>query len=119
LDEIDAFRLSVEFKRSVYRLVRSHPAAGHDFSFRNQLLKAVAGTPANIAEGFARRRAKVFTQFLVYARGSTAEALVWLEDGIDRNYYTADAAREAVALGRRTAGAIAALQRSLKPFIEE
>ncbi len=34
------------------------------------------------------------------------------------NYYSPEEAREAVVLGKRTLGAVAALQRSLKPFIE-
>ena len=119
MHEIDAFKLSVEFKRSVYSLVKNHPAASRDFSFRDQLFKAVAGAPANIAEGFARNKAKVFNQFLIYARGSVTEALTWIDDGIDRDYYSAPEAHDAIVLGHRAAGAIAALQRSLKPFIKE
>ena len=119
MEEIEAFQLSVEFKRAVYLLVRNHPSANRDFSFRSQLFAAVAGASANIAEGFARRRARVFRQFLTYARGSVVEALTWIDDGIDRNYYPPSATRDAVVLGRRTAGAIAALQRSLLPFIKE
>ena len=118
LGEIDAYNLSVKFKQSVYALVKGHPLANRDFSFRDQLFRASAGAPANIAEGFARRKAKVFAQFLVYARGSVTEALTWIADGVDRNYYSPQEAREAVILGKRTLGAVAALQRSLKPFIE-
>ena len=119
LEEIEAFQLSVDFKRAVYLLVKKHPSANRDFSFRGQLFGAAAGASANIAEGFARQGARVFRQFLTYARSSVAEALTWIDDGVDRNYYPASATRDAVVLGRRTAGAIAALQRSLKPFIKE
>jgi four helix bundle protein len=119
LDDVDAYNLSVQFKRSVYALVKVHPLANRDFSFRDQLFKAAAGAPANIAEGFARRKAKVFAQFLVYARGSVTEALTWIADGVDRDYYSSEDANEAVVLGKRALGAVAALQRSLKPFIEE
>lgn len=118
LGEIDAYNLSIDFKRSVYALVKSHPAASRDLSFRDQLFKAVAGPPANIAEGFARRKPRVFRQFLIYARSSITEALTWIADGIDREYYSAAEARETIVLGRRAAGAVAALQKSLKPFID-
>ena len=118
LDELDAYRLSVDFRRSVYALVRAHPAADKDFRFRDQLFQASAGASAHIAEGFNRRTLREFRQFLSYARGSVAEAVTWIEDGMDRGYFSETSAGPAIALGKRAAGAIAALQRSLKPFLE-
>jgi four helix bundle protein len=118
LDELDAYRLSVEFRRSVYALVRAHPAADRDFRFRDQLFDAAAGVAAHIAEGFSRRTLREFRQFLSYARSSIAEALTWIEDGVDRGYFSKTSASAPIVLGRRAAGAVAALQRSLKPFLD-
>jgi hypothetical protein len=55
--------------------------------------------------------------FLSYARGSAAEAITRLQDGVDRGYFTQAACEDALVLGRRTAAAIAGLQRSLRPFL--
>jgi four helix bundle protein len=41
---------------------------------------------SNIAEGFSRRTAKEFTQFLFIAKGSAAEVQSLLYVGIDQQY---------------------------------
>ena len=117
LKELDAYRLSVEFKGAVYGLVRGSAHASVDHRYRDQLFDAVLSASANIAEGFGRRTTKDFCQFLAYARGSVAEAITRLEDGIDRGHFTLQACQDAITLGQRTAAAIAGLQRSLRPFL--
>jgi four helix bundle protein len=117
VEELDAFRLAVEFRQAVYGLVRQHPNANRDLRFRDQLFDAAAGAAVNLAEGFNRRTLPEFRQFLSYERSSVAEALTWIDGGIDRGHFARASADSAIALGRRCAGAIAALQRSLKPFL--
>ena len=118
VEELLPYQLSVEFKRAAYALVATHPGAGRDLRYRDQLCAAASGVTANIAEGFGRRTAREFRQYLSYARSSAGEAMVWLEDGVDRRHFPAEAIKETLALGRRTAFMIARLQRSLAPFIE-
>ena len=118
VEEILAYQLSLEFKRSTYAVVTTHPAAARDLRYRDQLYAAASAVTANIAEGFGRRTAREFRQYLSYARSSVAEAMMWLEDGMDRRHFPAEAIKEALTLGRRTAFMIARLQRSLAPFID-
>jgi four helix bundle protein len=117
LEELVVYQLSVEFKRSIYGLVRRTAAAERDSRYRDQLFDAVLSVSANVAEGFARRSTNDFCLFLSYARGSAAEAITRLQDGVDRGYFTQAACEDALVLGRRTAAAIAGLQRSLRPFL--
>jgi four helix bundle protein len=118
VEELLAYQLSLEFKRSAYELVKAHPAAARDLRYRDQLCAAVSAVTANITEGFGRRTAREFRQYLSYARSSAGEAMMWLEDGVDRRHFPMDAIQEALVLGRRTAFMIARLQRSLAPFID-
>jgi four helix bundle protein len=118
VEELLAYQLSLEFKRSAYELLTTYPRAAHDLRYRDQLCAAASAVPANIAEGFGRRTAREFRQYLSYARSSAGEAMIWLEDGVDRRHFPAEAINEALALGRRAAFMIARLQRSLAPFID-
>ena len=118
VEELLAYQLSLGFKRSAYELLRTYPGAARDLRYRNQLCAAASAVAANIAEGFGRRTAREFRQYLSYARSSAGEAMIWLEDGVDRRHFPAAAINEALALGRRTAFMIARLQRSLAPFID-
>jgi four helix bundle protein len=117
VEDLVAYQLSLEFKRSVYALVRARAAAARDLRYRDQLFEAVSGASASIAEGFGRRTAKDFSLFLSYARGSIAEGITRVEDGVDRGHFAASDCADTLALGRRAAAAVAGLQRSLKPFI--
>ena len=111
-------RLSLDFKRSVYALVRRFPSAARDLRYRDQLFGAAAAAPANIAEGSWRRTAREFRQYLSNARGSLTEGKMWIEDGVDRGYFPADEIQEPLILCRRAGQMIARLQRSLIPFID-
>lgn len=57
---------------SVYRATRSFPA-DERFRLTDQLCRAAASVPTNIAEGKGRNTGPEFHQFLVIARGSTEE----------------------------------------------
>ena len=116
LEELVAYQLSLEYKRAVYALVRAHAAAARDLRYRDQLFDAVLSVSSNIAEGFGRRSTKEFLLFLSYARGSVAESITRVQDGVDRGHFTSVVCQEPLTLARRTAAAIAGLQRSLRPF---
>jgi len=119
VEELHAWQLAHAFKREVYAVVRASADASGDFRFRGQLFEAASSGESNVEEGFHRYGAGEMLLFLSYARASIAEARGRLKDGVDRGYYgTADAER-ALALGARAAGAIAALQRSLRPFYHQ
>jgi len=117
VEDLEAWQLARAFKLEVYRLVRSSEDARRDLRFRDQLFAAASSGEANVEEGFHRFRAGEMFLFLSYARASIGEARGRLRDGSDRGYYAADRASAALAIGARAAGAIAALQRSLRPYL--
>jgi four helix bundle protein len=110
--DLDAFKLAREFKRQVYALVRAHPIAYSDFKYRSQVWDACASGESNIDEGFKRFNPGVFAQFLKYSRASLSEAVCRVEDGVDRGYFTAEAAAPVLTLGDRATRTVAGLQRS-------
>lgn len=107
--ELIAWQQAREFKRLVYELT-DRAACRRDPDFRNQLREAAASAPANIAEGFVRKRPRDFSRFLTIARASLAESENHLIDGIDRGMWKEtelDAARNHL---KRAVTAIARLQ---------
>ena len=52
----------------IYQLFKN----SRDYSFKDQILRAVVSICNNIAEGFERRSNKEFKQFLFIAKGSCA-----------------------------------------------
>ena len=118
-EESDAWKLAHAFTLEVYRIVRASADANRDYRFRDQIFDAASSGQANIEEGFHRFSAGEIVQFLSYARASVNEALGRLADGVDRQYYPREEIARALELGARAAGAIAAWQRSLKPFAQK
>lgn len=57
-----------------------------DFALRDQIRRAAISTMLNIAEGFARRTDKEFSQFLFVAHGSLAEVQSALYIAHDQKY---------------------------------
>jgi four helix bundle protein len=117
IEDVIAYQLARAFKLRVYQLVRAHPDAYRDLGYREQLFDSARSGESNVREGFKRYKAPVFYLFLSYARSSIDEAVGWLADGVDSNYFTAAEIAPVAALGYRAIGAAAALQRSLKKFI--
>ena len=115
LEDLEAFKLALEFKQGVYRLVSGCDEARRDYRFKSQLFDAAAGVPANIAEGWKRFSAGAMSIFLTFALSSLEEAKVWLRDGIDRGYFSAADCTAVLELGNRCGAATMALWKSLQP----
>jgi len=64
---------AIELFQLVWKI--SYVEAKMDFKLRAQLADAAQSISANIAEGYGRRSAKEYIQFLYYALGSLAETL--------------------------------------------
>ena len=71
----------------VYRLTASFPAAER-YRLVDQLSRAAASVPANIAEGHARSTARDFAHFLSIARGSLMETQTYIMLAIRLGYLT-------------------------------
>ena len=61
-------------------------AFAKDFGLRDQLRRAASSIMLNIAEGFARKSRKEFSQFLTVAHGSAAEVQSALYIALDQGY---------------------------------
>ena len=102
----------------MYRLLNGSRAAQRDYRYHDQLRNAALSTLANIVEGFQRRSAKQFIQFLSYSRGSHAEAETRLRDGIARGYFTSENCANALLLAKRCGQALLRLSQSLERFVD-
>ena len=119
LDELRAYQKARAFKLEVYRLIDESSEAQRDRKFRSQLMESAASNEMNIREGFRRYRAGDMAHFLSIALASLAEALGWLEDGIDRRYFRREDCLHALALGDASDKTTMALHQSLQPFIRK
>ncbi len=88
-----AMDLSVQ----VYALTASFPAS-EAYRLTQQVTRAVASIPANIAEGHARSTPRDYGHFLAIAQGSLAETETFLMLALRLGYLTDDHAAPAFAL---------------------
>ncbi|MFA7253523.1 MAG: four helix bundle protein [Patescibacteria group bacterium] len=68
-EELKVWQESIDLASFCYRTLKDC----RDYSFKDQLCRAVVSISNNIAEGFARQGDKEFKQFLYIAKGSCAE----------------------------------------------
>jgi four helix bundle protein len=97
----------------VYRLTAAFPTIER-YRLVDQLCRAVASVPANIAEGQARSTAKDFAHFLSIARGSLMETQTYLTLAVRLGYLTEPTAEPAMDLITEISKMLTALQRSLR-----
>ena len=88
-EDIQAWQRARELVNDIYTITAVNPFA-KDFGLRDQLRRAAVSIMLNIAEGFARRTNKEFSQFLVNAHGSAAEVQAALYIALDQGYINKD-----------------------------
>jgi four helix bundle protein len=71
--DLIAWQKGMELAAEAYRLGKLMPR-DEQYRLTNQLLRAAASVPANLAEGHARGTRKDYANFVNIARGSLAEA---------------------------------------------
>ena len=73
--KIKRFEDVIAWQKAQYLAVEMYHIFGRlqDFSFKNQILRAVVSVSNNIAEGFERKSNKEFSQFLYVALASASE----------------------------------------------
>lgn len=84
-EDIQAWQKARVLVREVYA-VSNIGRFAKDFGLRDQIRRAVVSIMLNIAEGFARKTTREFTQFLVIAHGSAAEVQAALYVALDQEY---------------------------------
>ena len=72
--------------KMIYDSAKSAKGFSNDYKFREQIQSATVSIMSNIAEGFSRRTAKEFIQFLFIAKGSAAEVQSQLYVALDQGY---------------------------------
>ena len=82
-----AWQRSVDLVGEVYRLADRLPLRER-FGLADQLRRAAASIPANIAEGNARAHRREYLHFLSIARGSLAEVATHLESSRRVGYFS-------------------------------
>ena len=112
LDSLEAWRQGRQLSRDAYRLTLSGPLHRH-YSLADQIRRAAASIPANIAEGYALATTPQFLRCLRVALGSATELLTHLELALDMELVPPKIAKEAVASCNREIGLIIGLLRKL------
>ena len=85
-EDLDVFRRSMALVSPVHDLVKRFPAH-EERDLVQQMRRAAKSVPANIAEGFSRRRtAKDFKLYLAHSLGSANEMLVHLKIAEELRY---------------------------------
>ena len=75
--DLDVWKKGVRFSLEIYKVTSSFPSA-ELYGITNQLRRASASVPANIAEGYGRESTKKYIQFLKTSRGSLNESETFL-----------------------------------------
>lgn len=86
-EEILAWQKARELTKEIYR-ISSNGGFSRDYGLRDQIRRAAVSIMLNIAEGFARKTFREFSQFLVIAHGSAAEVQAALYVALDQGYIT-------------------------------
>lgn len=84
-EEIEAWQRARKLVLEVYKISNDKLFA-KDFSLKDQIRRAAISVMLNIAEGFARKTKKQFSQFLYISHGSIAELQSCLYIALDLNY---------------------------------
>lgn len=85
--ELVVWKFSYELCLLVYRVTKRFPKE-EIFVLVSQMRRAALSVPSNISEGFTRRTANDFRQFLHIANGSATELETQLSLAKDLNYIT-------------------------------
>ena len=112
LDSLEAWNCGRQVSRSAYRLTLQPPLSRH-FGLSDQIRRASASIPANIAEGYAMGTTPQFIKFLRIALGSATELATHLELAKDLELGARDQLDEALRLCNREIGLLIGLVFSL------
>ncbi len=85
-EDIRAWQEGRALTKAIYFLSKVSPGLRRDRRLREQMQAASVSIMSNIAEGFSRRTAKEFIQFLFVAKGSAAEIQSLLYVSVDQEY---------------------------------
>lgn len=70
--DLDVWKKGIALVQDVYKMTSSFPAS-ETYGLVSQIRRAAVSVPSNIAEGWGRKKTRVFIQFLSIAFGSLYE----------------------------------------------
>lgn len=112
-EELEVWRKSLALAEAVYKASRAWPPEER-YGLTQQLRRAAASVPANIAEGAERKTPREFARFLAIARGSLGEAKTFVILAERLEFLSqVDAARlknDADEIGRMIAGLVKSIE---------
>jgi four helix bundle protein len=116
--DLEVWQLAHHSVLRIYAVTKSFPAA-EGYRLVDQLCRAAASVPANIAEGKGRNSLKEYLQFLSIARGSVEELKYFLLLARDLTYMTeqdyAELSDTYDQAGKMLNGLMSSLRRHLTP----
>lgn len=84
--DLNVYQLSFELAMNVYRITKDFPSEER-YSLVDQMRRSARSIPANLAEGWAKRKYEnVFKRHLYDCIGSCEEIKVWLEFALKCSY---------------------------------
>jgi four helix bundle protein len=110
-EDLVVWRRARELALEIHRACVAGRVA-RDYSLVDQLRRAAISITSNISEGFERKRASSFAQFLEYARGSCAELRAQLYLARDVGWLPPEEFRRLMALAEEVARLLGALRAS-------
>jgi four helix bundle protein len=91
--DLEIWKKGVRFSLEIYRITSGFPV-NEQYGLTNQLRRASASVPANIAEGYGRESTKNYIQFLRTSRGSLNETETFLFITYGLKYITKETLHE-------------------------
>jgi four helix bundle protein len=84
--DLNVYQLSYKLAMEIFELTKKFPKE-EIYSLTNQIRRSSRSVPANIGEGWAKRRYEnVFLKYLQDANGSCEETKIWLDFAKDCQY---------------------------------
>ena len=112
-EKLEAYQISREYVRLVYRLSDRFPAK-EDYALTSQIRRAAVSVTSNIAEGTSRSSQKDKVHFLEIAYGSLLETVSQLQVAMDVGYIADEDYRIAIEQVDEIKNKLTYLRRSYK-----
>jgi len=85
-EDIQIWQKARQLVKNIYQATTENQGFKGDFALKDQIRRAAISVMSNIAEGYARRSDKAFSNFLHIAHGSATEVQSQLYIALDLNY---------------------------------
>ena len=114
---LEVFQLSYQLAMEIFWITKSFPKE-EKYSLTGQVLESSRSVPANIAEGYAKRRYEnVFKRHLNDALGSCDETMVWLDFAKDCKYLLEEKHKDLIERYEEVGAKIFRLMENWKTYV--